>query len=182
MNISPMIRLSKTYWNRYFVGEISRTQKTNNHKDNKKQPHGRKKVMGMLFLCFLEVLFGFWPQVANSLRRPQWSKKYRLGDYLRPNISLESFFFSSLFGFWPKVAKPRKPKNTKKKTHRLGDYMRPETFLSNLCLLFFFVLFWFSQDFCYFWSKTEKTSRKPIKPKKTKKKTKKTKKTKKNKD
>ena len=53
--------------------------------------------------------------------------------------------------------------------------MRPETFPSNLCLLFLF-FFWFSQDFCYFWSKTKKTSRKKPKKKKTKK-PKKTKKT-----
>ena len=43
-----------------------------------------------------------------------------------------------------------------------------------------FCSFWFSQDFCYFWSKTKKTSRKPKTTKKTKK-TKKQKKTKKTK-
>lgn len=116
-----MISLSKTYWNRYFVGEISRTQKTNNHKDNKKQPHGRKKWWVCFFLCFLEVLFGFWPQVANSLRRPQWSKKYRLGDYLRPNISLESFFFRVFLVFDQKWQNPRE---NQKKQIEYSNYIK----------------------------------------------------------
>ena len=167
MNISPMISLSKTYWNRYFVGEISRTQKTNNHKDNKKQPHGRKKWWVCFFLCFLEVLFGFWPQVAKSLRRPQWSKKYRLGDYIRPNISLESFFFRVFLVFDQKWQNPRENQKTQKRTHRLGDYMRPETFPSNLCLLFLF-FFGFLKIFATFGQKPKEPRENQKKQKKQK--------------
>ena len=171
MNISPMISLSKTYWNRYFVGEISRTQKTNNHKDNKKQPHGRS-LFSRGFVRFLTIS-------SKTFEKTTMKQKKRLGDYIRPNISLESFFFES-FWFLTKSGKTlEKTKKHKKRTHRLGDYMRPETFPSNLCLLFLF-FFGFLKIFATFGQKPKKPRENQ---KNRKKKTKKTKKkNKKNKD
>ena len=96
--------------------------------------------MGLLFSLFSRGFFGFWPQVAQTLRKLKWSKKYRLGDYIRPNISRKSFVFLSLFGFWPKVAKPsRKPQSTQQKTkiRRLYEARHfPQIFV--YCFLFFF--------------------------------------------
>ena len=95
------------------------------------------KVMGLLFSLFSRGFFwGFWPQVAKTLRKPKWSKKYRLGDYIKPNISLKS------------IAKPRE-------NQKLGDYMRPDISLKSV-FIFFWFFFWFSRGFATFGQKSKK--------------------------
>ena len=52
-----------------------------------------------LFFCFLEVLAKFGQKQTNieKTKKNKKQKKKRLGDYMRPDISLRSFFFFLFF-------------------------------------------------------------------------------------
>ena len=112
------------------------------------------KSDGFAFFFVFSRFFGFWPQVAKTLRKAKWSKKCRWGDYMRPNISLKSLLFFESFWFLTKSGKTleKTKKHTKKaKIRRLYEARHfPQIFV--YC---FFVLFLFSRGCCYFWSKTK---------------------------
>ena len=92
-------------------------------------------LLFLFFFGFLKIFatFGQKPKKPRenqknrkNQKKRKKQKKQRLGDYMRPDISLKSLFFlfflfflfsRGFFGFWPKVAKIlRRPNTTKIRT------------------------------------------------------------------
>ena len=96
------------------------------------------------FVLFSRGFLGFLTtsnkNLAKTRKNKKKKKKKRLGDYIRPNISLKSLFFlffsvfSRFSGFLIKSSK-----NLEKTKKRLGDFVRPDISLKSFFVFFCFL-------------------------------------------